>query len=52
MLDGAKSFRALYVSTMTLKSVLKEMGSQCRVAKTGVMCSLFLVFVKSLAAEF
>lgn len=48
--EGAISVRALRVSEIKLKSIRIEMGSQCSVAQTGIVCSLFLVFVKSLAA--
>ena len=49
---GAKSCRALKVINKILKSILKQMGSQCRDARTGVIWSYFLDLVKSLAAEF
>lgn len=39
-------------SRRTLKTVLKDTGSQCGASKTGVMFSLFLVFAKCLSAEF
>src|SRR4029434_7409663 len=49
---GARSFRALYVSRSTLKSILLLTGSQCREASTGVMCSYFVVLVSVRAAAF
>ena len=49
---GARSFRALYVSRSTLKSILLLTGSQCREASTGEMCSYVLVLVSVRAAAF
>src|SRR4029434_6842931 len=49
---GSRSFRALYVSRSTLKSILLLTGSQCREASTGEMCSYFLVLVSVRAAAF
>lgn len=42
----------LKTSSSTLKSILKEIGSQFRDFSTGVICSLLLVFVRTLAAAF
>src|SRR4029434_10533733 len=44
---GPSPLRALYIRRRTLKSNLKVTGSQCRAAKTGLMCSLLLVLVNS-----
>lgn len=49
---GQRPLSALKVINKILKSILKRTGSQCKRAKTGVMCSRFLFPVKSLAAEF
>uniref|UniRef100_A0A8C7XU96 Uncharacterized protein n=1 Tax=Oryzias sinensis TaxID=183150 RepID=A0A8C7XU96_9TELE len=49
---GASPPTALKAIIKILKSILKRTGSQCKDAKTGVMWSLILVPVKSLAAAF
>lgn len=50
--SGPRSWRAFKVMTIIWKSVLEVMARQCRVIKTGVICSVFLVLLRSLAAEF
>ena len=52
MYGGAWPCRALKVRTKILKCILNFTGNQWSEAKTGVMCALLLVWVKSLAAEF
>ena len=52
MYAGPWLLSALCINSKTLKSILWETGSQWRVYRTGVMCSLFFVLVNSLAAEF
>lgn len=49
---GQKPLSALKVINKILKSILKLIDSQCKRAKTGVMCSRLFFLVKSLAAEF
>ncbi len=49
---GPNPLRALQTSNRTLKSILEDTGSQCSENKTGVMCFVFLVLVKSLAVAF
>ncbi len=48
----ANPFKTLKTSNKILKTILKQTGSQWREAKTRVMCSRFLVPVRSRAAAF
>ena len=52
MYAGAKSCRALKVSSRILYSIRYSTGSQCNASRTGVMWSRNLVCETSLAAEF
>ena len=52
MYIGASPFRALYVSSSTLKSALAGIGSQCSAMSVGVIWSNFLFLVSNLAAAF
>ncbi len=48
----ADKFKALKTKSKILKSTRNWTGGQCREARTGVMCSRFLVPVNNLAAAF
>ena len=52
MYGGVRPDLASYVVRRILKSILNEMGNQCRDARTGVMWSNFLEPVKRRAAAF
>ena len=47
---GARPFRASNVRRSTLKSILLLIGSQCREASTGEICSYFFVLASVQAA--
>uniref|UniRef100_A0A0E9Y0E4 Uncharacterized protein n=1 Tax=Anguilla anguilla TaxID=7936 RepID=A0A0E9Y0E4_ANGAN len=43
MYGGAKPLKVLKTSDKILKSTQKDTGSQCSAAKTGVICSLYML---------
>ena len=49
---GVEPFQDLSTNKIIFKSILEVRGSQCRDFKTGVICALFLVLVRTHAAAF